>query len=155
MTEETKALKGSTINDEYRWRRKQELPKAFYGLDADYMCVSKNPPGIVAVFDIKRSAYEPITFSEAVAYNSLVRKTKVYILVSLEGDDQPVGMFQVFRYYGAYWQPEPPKVDKKSVRLLHNWKECEEWEGALRKEYEEGGGWKNLKVSEKYAQYIC
>lgn len=140
MEENKRKLKGSEKRDEFK-RRHKELDGTFYATDADFCLVSKKPPGTVAYLDYKGSG-ENVTFSETIQYNEWMRIAPVYIV---EAPDPTMGPFRILRYLGGDYRPEPPDVTLEIEIDLANWKEFEQWERALRKEYEKRGGWTRLR----------
>lgn len=123
-------LKGSPSRDTFKWRHKG-LSKYFYAMDLDFCLISKYPPGIVACLDYKTSR-DAVTFSEAIAYNQLVKLAPVYII---ESDTPADGPFVIREYLCADWKPEPPVVTWGEEITISDWKELGEWESRLRIEY--------------------
>jgi hypothetical protein len=126
MDETTKALKGSPNRDAFKQRHK-ELSKDLWACDIDFCLVEKYPfPDIVAAIDYKTDR-DSITFSEVIAYNSLVsRGIDVFIV---QGDAE-VGAFSISKYIGGNHQR--PDFELRLCIAVKNWAEFEEWEKGLR-----------------------
>jgi len=137
MDDAKRDLKGSEKRDEFK-RRHKDLNRGFYATDADFCLVSKTPPGTVAYLDYKGSG-EPVTFAEAIQYNEWMQSAPVYIV---EGKNPETGPFEIVRYLGADWKPEPPDVNWGERVLAETWAELGRWELALRAEYKRRGGWR-------------
>jgi len=135
--------KGSPSRDAFKQWHKL-LGDELYACDLDFVLVSKHPPGIVAVFDYKRPD-DDITFSEVLAYNKLKQDgIPLYIVVGEYDPDngKPFSEFEVYRYLGGNWAPDPPTVKKELVTLISAPPgtdlryQFREWEKKLRQDYE-------------------
>lgn len=126
-------LKGSDSRDTFKHMHKN-LNKKFYSLDLDFIWIEKNPPGIVACIDYKRKE-DHITFSECIAYNQIMRVFPVYILEDVRGD---MVSFNIKKYMGGDWRPEPPQIELKPILTKVTWQEFEQWQMSLRSLYKQG-----------------
>ncbi|MFH0900689.1 MAG: hypothetical protein V2A73_08685 [Pseudomonadota bacterium] len=93
--------------------------------------VEKSPPGIVAFLDYK-SARDSVTFAEVIAYNDLLSKAPVFLVI---GDDPDSGAFEIRQYISGNWRPFPPDVTTVHVARCADWAEYSQWEDALRRRY--------------------
>lgn len=122
---------GSLRRDVFKQLHKKGEPW-FYACDLDFCLVSKEPPGIVACLDVKRSC-EPVTFAEVLAYNTvLLLGVPVYIVRVQDPKDGP---FTVQQYVSGDWKPEPPVVRYGPPRRYPTWEAFFEWERELRNAY--------------------
>jgi len=137
MKDKKRQLKGSDSRDAFK-RCHKNLRADFYATDADLALISKSPPGTVAYLDYKRT-HDYVSFAEAIQYNEWMLVAPVYIV---ESDDPGNGPFTIRRYLGADWKPEPPVVNWGETVSVLDWAEFEQWELALREEYQKRGGWK-------------
>lgn len=122
-------LQGSPSRDVFKRCHKQKLDGKCYATDADLVLVGKNPPGIIAYLDFKLPA-DQVTFSEILAYNEWMKSHPVYIIQS---PDPERGPFDVFRYLGGNWRPNPPVCELEQIEWLLDWNGLQRFEDELRK----------------------
>ena len=128
--------KGSELHDTFMQKHK-ELPGEYYLSDIDMVWIEKSPAGIVAFVDYKPKGGH-ITFAEALLYNTIMTEAPVYIVKS---DYPESGPFDVGRYLGGNWKPDPPDVDVEHVTTVTDWPEFGKWEASVRSEYKKRRGW--------------
>jgi len=133
---QTRNLKGSPKRDLFK-RKHKDLNNKFYATDADFCLVSKTPPGTVAYLDYKGSG-EGVTFSEVIQYNAWMMQAPVYLVL---GENPETGPFDIYRYLGGDWKPNPPTYKTELTKKCDGWEQFEEWESVLRNEYQKRGGW--------------
>lgn len=126
MKESTRQQKGSPSRDLFK-RKHKDLGRDLYALDIDFALIEKNPyPTIVAILDYKQSSDE-ITFSEVIAYNSLIdRGLPVYII----SGDAESGAFTIFKYEGGNYRKPISRL--RAIHQTQDWSGFESWERSLR-----------------------
>lgn len=131
MNDQTKVLKGSPSRDEFK-RLHKKLSPQFYACDIDFVFVEKEPTAdIVLAVDYKAEG-DAITFSETIAYNSLIRRgIDVYIVKG----DVDTGCFQISQYVGGHYGR--PRADLLQVASTQSWEEFGEWERQKRNEWKQ------------------
>jgi len=130
MDEIKRNLKGSEKCDLFK-RKHKDLHRSYYASDVDLCLISKFPPGVVAYLDYKTTS-DCVTFSEVILYNELIITKPVYIII---GDDPENGPFEIKRYLGGDWNPDPPLVDLQYIGTVKTWGEFALWESKLRSWY--------------------
>jgi len=128
-------LKGSASRDEFK-RAHKEYGRDLYASDADFVLISKTPPGVVAYVDYK-TRLDRVTFTEAILYNEWMVTRPVYIIV---GQDPVKGPFDVYRYEGGDWRPEPPEVKWRQILRCDDYERLTDWERNLRQLYQVRNG---------------
>lgn len=129
MDEIIKNLQGSWRNDLFKKLHKQ-INKNYWACDIDFCLVEKKPNArIIAFLDMKYVG-EKVTFSEVIAYNSLIKTANLYVVYA---KDIVKGVFDIWQYDGGDWHPEPPIIKAHKIREIKNWIDFEEWEKELRK----------------------
>jgi len=130
MDKAKRQLKGSPSRDAFKkWHK--FLIDTFYASDIDFVLVSKNPPGIIAVLDYKKPG-DDVTFAEVLAYNNLLELgLSVYIIVG----NEPFDKLKIYRYLGGGWKPDPPKVSLRFVTETKSRADFATWEKRLRQEH--------------------
>ena len=146
MEDWKRSLQGSESCDVFKRKHKEECPGSYYATDGDLILIAKFPPGVVAYIDFKKPE-DSVTFTEALFYNLCTSVAPVYIVTSGEPNEGP---FEIERYLGGDWKPDPPIVDLEYVTTATDWPEYKEWEGELRDEYKKREGWGKLKTSEEF-----
>ena len=123
-------LKGSDRRDVFKWAHKQPpFPSSFYACDIDFCLVSHDPPGIVALLDVKFPG-EPVTFAEVLAYNHWVAvNIPVYII---EARDAVNGPFTVRQYLSGNWRHKPPIIQYGKPLVCNTRQDLADWEYAKR-----------------------
>jgi len=125
-------LKGSPSRDAFKhWHKR--LPGYFYACDLDFVLVSKEPPGIIAVLDYKQPG-DKVTFAEVLAYNALLQQDIPLFIVSGR-EELGFERLKIYRYNGGNWKPEPPDIDKELIMETHTRQEFADWEAELRANY--------------------
>lgn len=130
MDDRKKCLQGSESRDIFKRAHKQQLNGRCYAADADLVLAKKTPPGIVAYFDFKLPG-DNVTFTEVLVYNEWTKTHPVFII---ESYDPERGPFNIYRYDGGDWHPDPPIVNKTLVKHQIGWKEFQQFEDDLRKQ---------------------
>jgi hypothetical protein len=127
MNDSTKNQCGSDSRDQFKLLHKQKLDKKLWACDIDFVLVEKHPfPDIIAALDFKVSG-DSISFSEVIAYNSLIRRgIPVYIVQG----DQVSGVFKIQIYCGG--NHTQPRYDILPIATTTGWPEFELWEQNLR-----------------------
>jgi hypothetical protein len=129
MDNHTRQQTGSPSRDQFK-RLHKKLSRDLYGCDIDFVFVTKVPtPDIIAALDYKQDG-DGISFSEVIAYNSLVRRGIPVFIVTGEA---AAGEFRIERYTGGHHGK--PKFTLEHVCDIANWQEFEQWERSLRKQY--------------------
>jgi len=126
-------LKGSERRDDFKWGHKQQpFPSSFYACDIDFCLITHNPPGIVALLDVKFPS-ESVTFAEVIAYNNWIAvNIPVYII---EARDSINGPFTVRPYLGGDWHHKPPIVQYGRPIVCNTRQDLADWEGSIRAAY--------------------
>jgi len=147
-------LRGDCV---FKALHQQLAPSNFYALDGDLTLVEKYSPSaayIVAHLEFKMGS-ENISFAQAICFDQYVSaplpwRIPVYIIRAHKSFEMPNlsatelteeyckdalenHRFDVEKFIGADWQPEPPSVGVELVAKSINWKELIEWERELRK----------------------
>lgn len=128
MDDRKRNLQGSESRDIFKRCHKQKLNRSFYAIDADLILIKKYPPEIVAYLDFKKSN-DRITFAEVIAYNEWMLFRPVYVVQS---DDSENGPFDILKYKGGDYKPNPPIVDLELIEKNLDWIGLQKWEGQLR-----------------------
>lgn len=128
-------LQGSESRDRFK-RKHKDYGRDLWASDCDFALVSKTPPGVVAYWDYK-TRMDDVTFTETILYNEWMRTRPVYIIV---GTDPEKGPFDVYRYEGGDFIPEPPKVKLRHVARCDDFLALTNWERQLRARYRAKGG---------------
>lgn len=132
MNEKTKSQKGSPARDSFKYEHKNRLSRKFYASDCDLCFISFEPEGVVAYIDYKKTG-DKVTKTEEVLYSEWTKTKPVYIVESpVKLIDEEIcveGPFRVNRFR--------TKDDLEFVCVLNDWKEFEDWEGSLRKDFAE------------------
>lgn len=131
MGESGRALQGSSLNDVFKNLHKRYLAPHMVGCDLDFVIVEKNPDCIVAFKDIKRLG-EPVTFTEVITYNVLMKVAPVYLLYADGEEGVNAGQFTIHRYFGGDRRPNPPTIRTRLWRQTANWEEFARWEQDMR-----------------------
>ena len=148
-------LRGDCV---FKALHQQFAPSNFYALDGDLILVDKYSSSaayIVAHLEFKMGS-ENISFAQAICFDQYVSaplpwRIPVYIIRAYRTFEIPSSLFvteltpaycenaleyhifDVEKFIGADWQPEPPSVKVELVAKRINWKELIEWERELRK----------------------
>lgn len=122
MNERTKSQKGSPARDSFK-RAHKEINKSFYASDCDLCFISFEPEGVVAYIDYKKPG-DSVTRTEEILYNEWTKTKPVFVI---EGPSPEQGPFKISRY-------ETGNI-LKFVCALKDWKEFEEWEDSLRRDF--------------------
>jgi hypothetical protein len=126
MKESTRQQQGSPSRDLFK-RKHKDLGRDLYALDIDFALIEKYPyPTIVAILDYKQSQDE-ITFSEVIAYNSLLERGIPIYIISGDADQ---GAFTILKYEGGNYKKPISRL--RVVHQTENWQEFEKWERGLR-----------------------
>lgn len=113
---DVKDLKGSPALDEWKWRRKQELPKNFYATDVDLVLMGRNGP--IAVLDHKSTGHR-VTWTEKVLYKWFLEQ------------GIPVFIITDFNNWGTWF--DVYVFPSKEARLTSMpWEKMKDWEAGLR-----------------------
>lgn len=131
LDDDKRNLKGSSSRDEFK-RAHKDYGRDLYASDADFVLISKTPPGVVAYVDYK-TRLDRVTFTEAILYNEWMTTRPVYIIV---GQDPTKGPFDVYRYEGGNWRPDPPDVTWRLILHCEDYAGLAKWERSLRQLYE-------------------
>jgi hypothetical protein len=140
MKQSTRNQKGSESRDYFKWLHKNLLSHNFYALDSDLELIEKVPvPFVVARLDFKLEE-DPITFTEAIAYNQLVNAPEpwcipVYVVEAgrpFVGTAAENHRFTIYRFVQADWRPEPPVVERELIAQGLTWQGLGAWEDGLR-----------------------
>jgi hypothetical protein len=118
--ETRRGLMGSPALDRFKYLHKQRLAREFYAADTDLVWIEKKPvPHIVAIIDYKLSPFDGHpTFAECIMFNQLIEQDiPVYIVVS----DETIERFDIYKYLGADWRPEPPEVQMEKIAEEIDW----------------------------------
>ena len=129
LDENKQHLQGSESRDIFKRSHKEKLGGWCYASDIDLVIVRKTPPGIVAYFDYKKPR-DSITFAEVLVYNELMRSHDVFII---ESSNPESGPFDIYKYQGGDFRPEPPTIRKELVRRGITWDEFQMFEDELRR----------------------
>jgi hypothetical protein len=127
-------LVGSDWHDRFKLWHKQNLEaRQCYASDADFMLISRKPPGIVAFIDYKTHVHDRcMTFVECVAYDT-VRGLGIPVYVVTSDPDFTV--FGVYEYLGADTRPRDPVCSLRPVDVDITEAAYWEWEKGLRQAY--------------------
>lgn len=129
MDERTMLQTGSSSRDDFKQRHKR-LDKTLYACDLDFVLIAKTPvPDIVAAIDYKQHG-DGISFSEVIAYNSLIRRGIPVFIVSGEAAS---GAFIIHEYLGGHHGKPTSRLSE--ICRTSGWSEFEEWELTLRRNY--------------------
>lgn len=148
MNETTRKQKGSESRDLFKYLHKNLLNSRFFALDSDLELIEKNPiQFIVARLDFKLEG-DIISFSEAIAYNQLVKmpepyKIPIYIIEAKKPfteKDVKNHRFNIYEYVNADWRPNPPRVEKRLISANLGWDELGTWEAQLRNDRKQSIG---------------
>lgn len=134
-TEHTGQLRGSWRADDFKFghkgmKGKVQHPGAvgLWAADIDLVLVSKAPPYVVAVLDVK-GFDEPVSFTEVILYGALMRIAPVYLVWT----EHPLaGPFVIEQYLGGDWRPSPPVTRTRPEASCDDWEAFWEWEARLR-----------------------
>lgn len=130
-------LKGSESRDEFKHWHKNAGKRWFYATDLDFIFVEKNPPGIAAALDYKKTG-DPVSFAEAIAYNwFLERGCPVYIVTAESPFD--TAQFKVERYLRSNWKPNPPDIQLELIGEGWTAARFWQWEQDIRNHYRSQG----------------
>jgi len=145
MDDRTRNLKGSPSRDNFKWKHKFG-PSKLYACDADFILVSKTPPGIVAVLDHKLNLNSgAVTFSEVLAYNEFLRLgIDVYLVVT----NDEITTYDIHQYLGGNFKPNPPTFDSAVIESNLDDSAFWAWEKELRNRYTESGQYEVIKLGE-------
>lgn len=130
-----RSLIGSESRDQFK-REHKNHGRDLYASDADLVLISKTPPGVVAYLDYK-IALDSVTFAETILYNEWMATRPVYVIV---GQNPVDGPFDVYRYEGGDWRPDPPQYDSRLVLHCATYADLAEWERKLRGYYQRCNG---------------
>jgi hypothetical protein len=119
---------GSWSRDVWKWSHKQSHP-SHWGCDLDFCIVGKNPARIIAIFDYKNGPRDRIRFTEAIAYQALLKIAPVFIVQS---PCPFCGPFTITRLLATDYRPEPPRCEWGESVIVQDWGGFHQWETKLR-----------------------
>lgn len=122
-------LIGSPARDLFKQAHKLHAPAYCYACDLDFILITKKPTARIVAFLDYKGMFDDVSFSEVIAYNSLMSIAPVYIV---RGKDPQLGPFDIQEYRGGFWQPEPPMVNLKHLYHCDNWNDLVAFELSLR-----------------------
>lgn len=124
-------LIGSPTRDKFKQKHKI-LDNRLYACDIDFIFVSKYPPKIVGILDLK-TGRDNISFSEVIAYNNL-KDLGIDIYIAYTNDDNKMseGRFDIYKYISGDFKPNPPDVKIFLVSSCNSWEDFEKWEKSIR-----------------------
>jgi len=141
MNNDKKQLEGSKNRDRFK-RLHKNLHEQFYALDIDLALIEKNiyngseNPCIVSIIDFKMPK-DRATFTEVLTYNQFLdNNVPVHLIesksTSFYEQTTKQHRFEVKKYQGGNWKPDPPKYSTKTVLSNATWSDLSSWEDELR-----------------------
>ncbi len=142
-TSGVKKLSGCQSKDNFKYMHKQKCPKGAYGLDYDFVILSRmKHKGVfidapVAIIDYKTSEEGRLLFSHVASYDYevSVNGKRVFIVTGPhDANPTPESPFVITEFTGGDPKPNPPKYNVDHAETCRSWGEYWDWEGKVRRE---------------------